>query len=122
VQLVSSIVAPGKAVAGIIRQSGSVLPVDAGRRAVIHRLFDLLFRCPGGIVDDRLVIVMIVTVVIIAFHLENFRADLGTDFTADAGILVDNGDSGHEIPHFGLSFLTISIGTAGLQGCLIIED
>jgi len=68
------------------------------------------------------VIVMIVTVVVIAFHLENFRTDLGADFTADAGILVDDGDSGHEIPHFGLSFLTISIGMPGLQGCLRAED
>jgi hypothetical protein len=39
---------------------------------------------------------VMIVVVVIPLHLEDFRADLGTDFTADAGILIDNGDSGHD--------------------------
>jgi hypothetical protein len=114
----------GNTRAKVIGQTGSILPVDTCCRAAIHRFFDLFFRRAGGVVNNRLVIVviMVVIVIIIAFHLENFRADLGADFTADAGILVDDGGSGHGIPHFRLGFLTISIGTAGLQGRLAIEE
>jgi hypothetical protein len=68
--------------------------MDTGDRAVVHRFFDFFLGRPEGIVDHRLVL-MVPPFAFGFLHAEYFRADLGTGFAADAGILIDNGDAGH---------------------------
>lgn len=72
-----------------------LFPIDAGGRALVHGLFDFFLRGASWVVYHRFVISMAVIMVMIPFHFENFRADLGADFTGDTGFLVDNGDPGH---------------------------
>jgi hypothetical protein len=69
--------------------------MDAGHGAVVHGFLDFFLRRTERIVDHRLVL-MVAAVALGFLHTEYFGADLGTGFAADAGILVDNGNTGHD--------------------------
>jgi hypothetical protein len=62
--------------------------MNAGHRAIVHGFLDLFHRGAGWIVDARLAV---------RLHFKNLRADVGADFTGDAGFFVDYGYAGHGI-------------------------
>jgi hypothetical protein len=67
--------------------------MDAGHRTVVHGFLDLFLRGSGRIMDAGLAV---------RLHLENLGADVGADFTGDAGFFVDDGDAGHGLGSFSI--------------------
>lgn len=72
------------------------VPVDAGSRTVVHRLFNFFIGGAGRVEDFGLAVVVIVRMIFsLTLHPKNLRAGLGTNFTSDATLLINYGYACH---------------------------